>query len=67
MDKCEDRQVKVSLTLGGASIDIVGQKSHKLTVTKDIQQGKILAVCDCGNIKEYYKASGRGGNTNRCY
>lgn len=50
----------------GKSIDVVGQKFNKLTVTKDLRGGKILATCDCGSIKEYYKSNVMRGSTKSC-
>lgn len=48
-------------------IDLIGQKYNQLTITSvSVIDRKVVALCDCGNIKEYRVYNILNGHTKSC-
>lgn len=46
--------------------DTTGKKFNRLTIVKELGRSRVEAMCDCGNIKTYYKGAIVIGHTKSC-
>lgn len=49
-----------------ARVGRTGQKFGHLTIIEELGKGKVLAQCDCGRTKEFFKSNLVGGGTVNC-